>query len=395
MVEKINKAILRLMLQEPFYYYIFSNIDIEYTNNQEMKYGCDTAGVRINNAQLKYELIINLDFIAKYDTNVVVSLLKHELCHIIYGHLDIYDKYIKTIFNIAADCEINQSISDLPPEGITLEKLGFTKDEAFKGSIYYYNKLIKNAKQSTLGELGKELHKTWNNEGLSTEEKDVLQNKYEQLVESAAENCSSNMGSVPRNIMERIDFIKNKRKTLDWKREFKKFSAKAISTEIKTTRYKLNRRFGEGIPYMKFKDVAFPLISVDTSGSMSNMDISLCFNEIDHIHKDSINFYVIECDADFDLEKDVYLYKGVYPKARGGVSGRGGTSMDPIVKYANNNLKKYSCLIHLTDGYIPTLKENPKLPTIIILTPDGASVEDTRKLFDNSNRYLKIIKMNK
>jgi len=89
MVEKINKAILRLMLQEPFYYYIFSNIDIEYTNNQEMKYGCDTAGVRINNAQLKYELIINLDFIAKYDTNVVVSLLKHELCHIIYGHLDI------------------------------------------------------------------------------------------------------------------------------------------------------------------------------------------------------------------------------------------------------------------------------------------------------------------
>ena len=57
MVEKINKAILRLMLQEPFYYYIFSNIDIEYTNNQEMKYGCDTAGVRINNTQLKYELI--------------------------------------------------------------------------------------------------------------------------------------------------------------------------------------------------------------------------------------------------------------------------------------------------------------------------------------------------
>ena len=39
MVEKINKAILRLMLQEPFYYYIFSNIDIEYTNNQEMKDG--------------------------------------------------------------------------------------------------------------------------------------------------------------------------------------------------------------------------------------------------------------------------------------------------------------------------------------------------------------------
>ena len=85
MVEKINKAILRLMLQEPFYYYIFSNIDIEYTNNQEMKYGCDTAGVRINNTQLKYELIINLDFIGKYDTNVIVSLLKHELCHIIYG----------------------------------------------------------------------------------------------------------------------------------------------------------------------------------------------------------------------------------------------------------------------------------------------------------------------
>ena len=67
--------------------------------------------------------------------------------------------------------------------------------------------------QNKLGELGKELHKTWNNEGLSTEEKDVLQNKYEQLVESAAENCSSNMGSVPRNIIERIEFIKNKRKT--------------------------------------------------------------------------------------------------------------------------------------------------------------------------------------
>ncbi len=381
----------QLMLRHPFYYHILSNIEILYTNNKELKYECNTAGVRINIAKLNYELVINEDYIATLTVNNAVAIIIHELCHIILDHLLYFDKYDKLIYNLATDCEINQSIPDIPDESVSLDKLGFSKTESFMGSLYYYNELIKhkNSLPKLMLSSSNELHKEWN-KGIPHEVMDTIEVKYENITLDAANNC--NTGNLPKNIVEKINLIRKKRSTIDWKREFKKFIAKIYSTDIKTTRFKLNRRFGEDRPYMKFNETAFPLVSVDTSGSMSNDDIALCFSEINCIHRDSTNFYVIECDADFDLEKDVYLYKGKYPETRGGISGRGGTNVTPVINYANNNKGIYSCLIHLTDGYIPKPEVDCKIPMLVLLTPNGANVEDTKKLF-SKNKYLKILKI--
>ena len=387
----MHNIIKQLILRHPFYYYILSNTEILYTDNKTLKYGCDTAGVRINESKLNYEMVINEDYFSTLSTDNAVAIIIHELCHIILDHLLYYNKYEKSIYNLATDCEINQSIQELPNGLITLESLGFSKSDAFKGSIYYYNELLKRKKTIDVSttNYGSTLHKEWN-KTVSNEVKDVIENKYENIIYGAA--SSTNIGNLPKNIIEKINFIKKKRSTIDWKSEFRKFIAKVYSTDIKTTRFKLNRRFGEERPYMKFNEVAFPLISVDTSGSMSNGDIALCFSEINLIHRDNTDFYVIECDADFNLENDVYLYKGKYPEKRGGVYGRGGTSVVPILNYVNKNKNKYSCLIHLTDGYIPKTDIQCKLPMLILLTPNGASVEDTRNLFPD-NKYLKILKI--
>lgn len=65
--------------------------------------------------------------------------------------------------------------------------------------------------------------------------------------------------------------------------------------------------------------------------------------------------------------------------------------MDPLLKYADKNKNKFSCMVHLTDGYIPIPKIKTSLPVLIIITPDGAEPES----IDMGNLPYKVIKMNR
>lgn len=65
--------------------------------------------------------------------------------------------------------------------------------------------------------------------------------------------------------------------------------------------------------------------------------------------------------------------------------------MDPVLAYANENVNSLTCLIHITDGYIPIPKVKCKVPTLIIITPDGANPED---LIKGGLKYP-VIKMNR
>ena len=73
----MHNIIEQLILRHPFYYYILSNTEILYTDNKTLKYGCDTAGVRINESKLNYEMVINEDYFSTLSTDNAVAIIIH------------------------------------------------------------------------------------------------------------------------------------------------------------------------------------------------------------------------------------------------------------------------------------------------------------------------------
>ena len=101
-VTKFSKS---LMLKEPFYGLFLISL------NKELNTSIPTACVTPDKLNIK--LCVNPDFWEKLDDNTKLAVLKHELLHIAFFHLQHFDRFPnKKLYNVAADLEINQYIQD-------------------------------------------------------------------------------------------------------------------------------------------------------------------------------------------------------------------------------------------------------------------------------------------
>jgi predicted metal-dependent peptidase len=69
------------------------------------------------------------------------------------------------------------------------------------------------------------------------------------------------------------------------------------------------------------------------------------------------------------------------------VTGRGGTNMNPFVKYLNEN-RQYNSLVILTDGFIPEKSVTTFKPLLTVICSKGEKVEKVKEL--NWNNVIKI-----
>ena len=86
------------------------------------------------------------------------------------------------------------------------------------------------------------------------------------------------------------------------------------------------------------------LLAIDTSGSVSNDELTEFMGEIHHIYKAGVEITIIQCDTQI---KSIEPYRG---KNQIEVKGRGGTEFDPVLEYYNAHTKKYTSLVYFTDG---------------------------------------------
>ena len=101
----IAKHSKTLMFKEPFYGLFLISL------NKELSDVVKTACVAKDGINTK--LVIIHKFWETISDNVKIAVLKHELLHIAFKHLQMYDSYSeKELLNIAADLEINQYIED-------------------------------------------------------------------------------------------------------------------------------------------------------------------------------------------------------------------------------------------------------------------------------------------
>jgi predicted metal-dependent peptidase len=285
------------------------------------------------------------------------------------------------------DMEINQYIEDswLPEGGIRIEDYEDLKLDKKAGCRYYYDQLLRlqdeKDKQGTTGNQGMDKllddiangdipdHSTWEEfEDMPDAEKKLIEKQVQKILQDAKEQTVKKRGNVPGEIEGLIVVEEFTAPKFDWKGYLRRFTGVSTKVFTKKIRRKENRRY-EDNPGLKIKMRQHMLLAIDTSGSVSNDELTEFMNEIHHIHKAGVDITVVQCDTSI---RSIEPYRG---KNEISVLGRGGTEFDPVLDYYNANLKKYTSLVYFTDGECYT-SVKPKSKVLWVLSERSGMNED-------------------
>ena len=378
--QSLSKISKELMLKEPYYGFFLIML------NKVWRKDLPTAGVSKQN--INYQLAINEEFWNSLSDDHKTGLLKHELLHIAFGHLVSFGSFSnKKLANVAMDMEINQYIeaSWLPEGGINIDDYTDIQLDRKAGCRYYYDQLLRlqdeKDKNGTSGdqEMDKLLdniasgdipdHSTWEEfEDMSEAEKKLIDKQVQKILQDAKEQTIKKRGNVPGEIEGLIVLDEVTKAKFDWKGYLRRFTGTSTKIFTKKIRRKENHRY-EDNPGLKIKMRQHMLLAIDTSGSVSDTELTEFMNEIHHIHKAGVDITIVQCDTSI---RSIEAYKG---KNDLKVHGRGGTEFDPVLDYYNANLKKYTSLVYFTDGECYT-SVKPRNRVLWILSERSEMNED-------------------
>ena len=359
MTKDLLKISKQLIYKQPFYGAVLLSLQKEINNS------VPTAGIGLNG--VNYKLYINENFWNSLSENHKLGLLIHELGHVVNFHLTEYKHHHdKETSNIAKDIYINQHIEEhlLPEGGCTYEKFDLPPGE---DTNFYYNELIKQKEHNQSELLKNALNAMSNGEGSCDDgkgntvnlpqhswdeiedaspamQKIIAKNTIE-LVSSVVESVrKSSPGSIPNHVLEMLDVLRIiTPPKFNWKGYIRRFIGTSTKTWVNKTRRKKSKRFSQ-MPGLREKTFSNILVAIDSSMSVSISDLKEFQNELIHMHKTGHDISIVVADTEI---KDQFKFN---PRVPLNVKGRGGTSFQPVIDLYRENLKKYSCLIYLTDG---------------------------------------------
>lgn len=354
MLSRVSKD---LLFDEPYYGHFMSSLNRSFSSD------VPTAGVGKDGIGVK--LVVNPDFFDSLSDLHRKGLIKHELLHIAFGHLTMRDSYSDhKLFNIAADLEINQHIKYnwLPEGAITMASFPNLKLPLKAGTKEYYKLLQEEQEkgedgdqdlQDMLSEGGPDNHSWGEFENLSEAEQKLIEKQVQHQLVSIADELEKSRGTIPgelSGLIERLKYVEPAK--FDWKGYLRRFVGASIKSYTRILRRKPSKRYPDN-PGLKIKYRNSVLVAIDTSGSVSDGEVKEFLNEIHHINKTGSSVDIIQCDT------RIQSVEPFNPKKDFKVHGRGGTSFQPVIDYYNENKRKYTTLIYLTDGEAPPPKNCP------------------------------------
>ena len=382
--EELSRCIIQMLFKEPFFNHLLSGVVRVVTED------VPTAAVSFSGN--KIQLLVNESFFIKElrsQTNRV-AVIKHESLHLLFKHLFRMDlgKYDRFLFNIAADLVVNQFIGSwkLPDSAVTLRSFPDLELEQNQTVEWYYEKLIKLRDSSSAGDsfpksadalskiLDKTIHGDHSHWGVSKDAKGQVdayaaETELDRMIIQARERTPSKYhGTIPGEINALIDaLIESRKPKVDWRRALRIFATNSRRTYICSTVHRVSKRYGTR-PGIKVKPLQKIAVAIDTSGSVSDSDLSKFFAEIDAMYRQGAEIKVIECDAEVQR---TYNYNGHLPTE---VAGRGGTVFDPVFTFLRSNrLTRYDGCIYLTDGYASEPTIRPPCPLLWVITANGTT----------------------
>jgi predicted metal-dependent peptidase len=335
-----------------------------------------TIGVGKRRGELLVKLFVNSDFIESlFDKSEasgagdkkawtwLAGLMEHEVLHIVFEHLSM-EFSDRTRGAIAADLSVNSCIAreTLPEGGCFAEDYGF---KPHMSTMWYYQNLADNKKfqqQCKDGVFGPgggksdavDSHDAW----AELKNDPIFKELVKDIIQKAKDLCNKDYGRIPAEVLAQIeDALQKKPSLVPWQRILRNFVASATESNLDYTMKRVSKRFGTR-PGTRKEDVLSLAVAVDTSGSISDEQLLLFFNEIRWVWKNGANVTIYEADADIAA---VYPFKG---KFSGEVHGRGGTDLNPVLRAVEG---KYDALIYFTDFYAPPLERKFRIQTLWVL----------------------------
>lgn len=368
---EVSRCAMALVLEEPFYGHLLAGV------NRVIDYQTPTAAVAIRNT--RPILIVNPHFFLKRLTKKKerVAVLKHEVLHLLFQHLFRMGqpRIDPFLFNLAADIVVNQFIGKkwcLPDGAITLDYFPIDFElEPDKTVEWYYKKLLAEADK-----IDKELmpshsdHEGWytnDSESNHNTEKSIARHNFSRLVRDAKQRGEKDFAQLPEPIKQIVSaLIEQLEPTIDWRRVLRMFSNASRKTRVANTLRRPSKRYGT-YPGIKIKRHHRLAVIIDTSGSISDDELSLFFAEVHAIWRQGTEITLIEAD---DSVQRTSEYNGNGPPDN--IAGRSGTAFNPALQWVQDATPTYDAAIYLTDGYAMPPTVNPNCKLLWVLTPDSS-----------------------
>jgi predicted metal-dependent peptidase len=347
-----------------------------------------------------------LGFSTKMPLEQRIGILKHEMLHIILGHiLRVNDRDFDK-FNIASDCALDQEIKKehLPSYAIypdnnfpakTQPKWGLTSEQYY--DLIEQDELDKMNKEEEKSDDGNGFgppkltngvgdHTKWlESEGDPDLQKEITKN----MAEKAGEQTIKSAGTLPSNYAQIIENLSIRRE-VDWRQVLRRIVGNK-KANIKKTLMRRDRRmpFANWIKG-KTKDRVFELAVIsDVSGSVSDKALYNLWGEIISICE-MFNTPVNMVQVDTQPTKPEKLTKQSRAVTR---KACGGTTLAPAIEMLKETKTPFDALVVTTDGYLFDDDIQPfkdlNRPVIWLIEEDG-------KVMDEMNQgKMRAIKLKK
>lgn len=333
----IQETILKLLIKEPFYGHIASNMTVK------PKLSTKKISMIVYPQLLLY---YNPKWFETLDDNIKYGTLLHELLHIILQHPMRRGSREINLWAVACDLAVNQYIDPIYTSAnwINLELVAqeFNIQIEYGQSSEFYYDLLKSLKIKIKG-------KTTNNEAMFT-----LKSSQEYKSDLIPDQKSNNndLALLKTVISQSINENESSFKELEdlysdyivnWREILKRFLSTRGRRDKKKSYKKVSRRFNN-YPGNIYKKGVEALIALDESGSMPDNLIHIYIKELEEINKiTGVKIQIVRFDS--ECSKPVPLRQYIEEKGR---IKRGSTDFNPVFKIADE--LKIPLVAIFTDG---------------------------------------------
>jgi len=360
----MDKAKSQLLLHQCFFASLLLRLPIE-ENDQIPTMATD--GKRI---------IYNEKFAQSLNVQELMTVLCHEVYHIIFEHMLRRGTRDRERWNIATDFAINIILQDARfqlPKQVLL-------DEKYRGKYaeQIYNmlpamKTIKLPSGWNIGEVNDMTDK--NGRPMSGDEIEDASTQVKAAVKEAA-LIAKMAGKLPADI-ERLlgDLLDPK---IPWREVLAKFLT--ISVKNDYTWKMPNKRYVAGgiyLPRLDEPELGDMVFVCDTSGSITDKDLVDLMSEVKGILMafPTKSFWLLGCDTKVASAQELNFQDEIH-KPKGG----GGTCYKEPFKWVEKQGLDPVCLIYLTDGDCNSFPDkSPEYPVLWVLTGDPSYYRETWK----------------
>ncbi len=314
-------------------------------------------------------ILYNPDFLNRLSAQERTGLLAHEVWHVAFNHLTRLGDRDKVLWNKAGDYVINYM---LEKSGITIPVGGLIDHRFAEMSTEQVYEIIKDEEPegNPGGDGDFEVDLLDPPPGLDAQ--DVSDKITDIIIKAQLQSkmADKDKGEIPGEIARAIDDLINPK--LPWYEILNRFMSDLVKDDYSWV--KPNKRFYPNyyLPSQHSYTLGQVVVAIDTSGSVSQKEITEMLSEIESI-RDTFKpekLTIIDCDAEIHNIYEIGKYDNILELE---FHGNGGTDFQPVIEHCNQ--VNPDVLIYFTDLYADDVRDVGNYPILWICTDNNPDVQ--------------------